>query len=180
MAKFTHPPYDEWLTTDQPLSPYQNQALQEHLTACETCRQLQTSWNGVRRLMSATPQLAPAAGFTSRWRERQALARLARQRQQIWLTLGFTASAAAGLLIFFGLQLARIFDSPTLLLLKAYTISTAVTLVEAFERLFSTSLRLTNSLPLAGIVLGLGFTSLLSVLWFVAYRQLTSETRRNK
>ena len=178
MAKYTHPPFDEWLTTDQPLSPYQNQALQEHLNACESCRQLQASLNGVQRLFQTTPPVTPTTGFTTRWRERQAREHLTRQHQQTWTMLGFTASAVAGLLIFFGLQLASLINSPILLLLKAYTISTVVTLLEAIEHLFTRGLRLTDSLPLAGIVLVIGFTCMLSVLWFVAYRQLTSETRR--
>jgi anti-sigma factor RsiW len=179
MMKFAHPPFDEWLTTDQPLSAYQAQALQEHLKTCEQCQKLSASWEQVHRLLATTPQAAPAAGFTARWQMRAATEKLKKQRHHTWLLLSFTASAALGLLIFFGLKIGNLFQSPAqALILQTYGIALWAYLIESIQILMRSGSRLVFGLPAAALALFVGITSILGVLWLVAFRQLTAQDRR--
>ncbi len=178
MAKSTHQPFDDWILSQRPLSPYQAQTLQQHLHDCDACRELKESLNGVERIFKTAPQVAPKANFTARWLERQAAEKLARQRQQAWIVFGIVSVNALALIILLGSQIATLIGSPTnLLLLRAYTLSLGVSLLELIRTFALAGFNLRYGFPLAGLVLFTGVTSFLSVLWLVTYRQLTSSTR---
>lgn len=179
MGKYNHPPFEEWLLAQEPLSADQSRTLQEHLQGCEPCRQLEGSLAGMERMLRTAPQVGPRPGFNARWQERLAKQRLQQQRRQTWLMFGASASLAALLLALLGIQIASLFSSTTqVLLLKAYLISTVVNLSEAFASALALGRTVATGLTVTGLIFVSGFTSFISVLWIVTYRQLTSTARR--
>jgi hypothetical protein len=175
MTASNHQPFEEWLLTDRPLSPYQTQALQEHLQTCTACSQLKESWNGVEHIFRAAPAVGPAPGFSNRFQQRLLAERMQRQRQQTWLLLAFMGSAVFGLLIFLGTQLYALTHNPTqMLLLRAVIVSYGISILEAIRGGMLTMTSMMGGLPVAGMIFFVGLASLLSVLWLVAYRKLTA------
>ena len=85
MTKLTHPPFNRWLLSGEPLSPEQNTILQEHLRYCPECSQLQAAWGEAQLQLSSAGQVAPAPGFTRRFQQRLALQRVKRQRRSSWM-----------------------------------------------------------------------------------------------
>jgi len=179
MTNSTHQPFEDWLVSERPLSPYQEQALREHLNACEACHDLKISLQGLDRLFKAAPQARPKPDFTTRWLARQSAERMARQRRQAWTLFGIVLVNALALLSLLGSQVAAVLNSPTqVLLIRAYFVSVAVALADLVTSLFVPGRALPFGLPVVGLMLFTGVASFVSVLWLVAYRQLTSNTRR--
>lgn len=179
MENSTHLPFDEWLLSEHSISDYQQQALNEHLQSCEDCRQLKNAWGGVQSMFHAAPQVAPVPGFTSRWMQRQASENLQRQRKQAWIVLSIVSVNALVLFILIALQISSLANSPTnWLLLKAYFLSRIYTVIDFGQSFFGAISQVAFAFPLIGLFFLVGFATFLSVLWFVVYRQLTSQTRR--
>ena len=72
-----HRPFEDWLLEEIPLTPEQTRDLQAHLRTCSTCAVL-TEVNAALRL---TKQVAPVAGFSTRFQARLAV-RKAEQRRR--------------------------------------------------------------------------------------------------
>ncbi|HQP09238.1 MAG TPA: zf-HC2 domain-containing protein [Anaerolineaceae bacterium] len=64
-----HHPYEEWILSDETLSPAENASVQEHLAACPECRQLKTRWEAAKLQINREGLAAPATGFTMRWQK---------------------------------------------------------------------------------------------------------------
>jgi predicted anti-sigma-YlaC factor YlaD len=80
-----HQPFENWIFTDGPLQPEDQEKLNEHLQSCESCRRLSLAMEGVRQTFISAPSPAPAPGFTHRWQERLAVHRHARQQRRMWI-----------------------------------------------------------------------------------------------
>jgi len=86
-----HEPFVTWLLSEEPLTPGQRAALEEHLARCAACRALDMGWATARRALSCYPEAPPRPGYLARW---QAYRRLkARRRRR---SLGLALFAAAG------------------------------------------------------------------------------------
>lgn len=181
MENSVHLPFEEWLLSERTLSTYQEQALDEHLQTCVACRELKQSWGNVNDLFCVAPQVTPRVNFTARWVDRQAAARTHKQRRQAWIIFGIMAVNAIVFLALFATQAWAMVNSPAQwLLIKMYFLTRYLAVVGFVNSLVQAISQMTLAFPLVGLFFLVGITSFLSVLWFVAYRQLTSQTRRVK
>jgi hypothetical protein len=173
-----HQPFKEWLLSEEPLSPEQTRALQDHQQSCESCRQLEAAWTDVNDLFQRLPQAAPASGFTSRWQERLAAQQLQKQRRQAWIGLGVTALGAMSLLILLGIQISSIMRSPSqLVLLWISQVTSLYSVLYALQGFVEVLFRVVPVVPITGVILAIGIFSFLSVLWIVTYHQLVIARR---
>ena len=112
-----HKLYETWLVADEPLLPDQEQSLAEHLKTCETCRQLQASWQEVEGFFDEQVFYRPAPGFTQRWQLRLAEElNLEHEKQQLrstWMFLGATTGAALLVLIILTVRFFTTLQNPT-------------------------------------------------------------------
>lgn len=181
MENSAHLPFEEWLLSERELSTYQEQALDEHLETCSDCRGLKQSWGNVNDLFRAAPQIAPKVNFAARWADRQLAERTRKQRRQAWIIFGIVAINAIVFLALFAFQAWAMVNSPgQWLLIKMYFLTRYMAVAGFLESLIQGISRMTLAFPLVGLFFLVGVTSFLSVLWFVAYRHLTSQTRRAK
>ncbi len=89
-----HIPYEDWLLSEEELDPAQQAELKEHLAGCESCRKLAQAWQSVAVTIQKAPEMAPAPGFTNRWRERLIEEKVKRQRHLTWLILALCLGGA--------------------------------------------------------------------------------------
>jgi len=103
-----HQPYESWLVADEPLLPDEESSLQEHLQSCESCSQLQTSWQEVEGLFGERTIVHPKPGFTERWQIRLSqelyLENERQQRRASWIFLGSTTGAAFFILVILAIR----------------------------------------------------------------------------
>lgn len=181
MQNSAHLPFEEWLLSERPLSAYQEQALNEHLETCDACQDLKQSWGNVSNLFRAAPLVTPKVGFTARWAERQAAERVQKQRRQAWIIFGIVMVNA---LVFLGLltsQIVAMVTSPSQwLLVKMYFVTRYLAVAGLVDAIFDAMRQSAIAFPLIGLFFLVGLASFFSVLWLVAYHQLTSQTRRVK
>jgi len=88
-----HRPFEDWLLEDTPLTPEQTRDLQVHLRTCPTCASLMD----VNAVLHMTKQVAPVAGFGSRFQARL-LVRKAEQRRRNIVGLFLLAVGGLGLI----------------------------------------------------------------------------------
>jgi hypothetical protein len=174
-----HQLFENWLLSEEPLSPQQSAELREHLHTCQSCSRLQASWKGVEQLIREAPQIGPAAGFSARWQIRLEEQRRMLQRRQSLLILSIIGSPALVLFLVLGYNMLVQLRSPgQLLALWAYRMLLALNYVDAasdFLTAFGTTFLNTVSGPVWLFILG--GISVLTVLWVVLYKQLTSPQR---
>jgi hypothetical protein len=179
-----HQPFENWLLSDEPLSSDDTQALQEHMEACEDCRELQDSWQGVMSLIETTAPMEPAAGFVTRWQEHleadRQLALLSRQRWQSWIMLILVTNVASLLLFILGAGVFSIVESPVeIILAGVYRLTSAVMLFNTAQNILGTLMRtLISIVPIgvwAALAAGLGASC---VVWVVSMTSLSKLTRR--
>ncbi|MFZ6027386.1 MAG: anti-sigma factor family protein [Chloroflexota bacterium] len=181
MENSVHLPFEEWLLSERTLSTYQEQALEEHLQTCTACQGLKQSWGHVNHLFREAPQVTPKVNFTARWVERQAAARTRKQRRQAWIIFGILSVNAVVFLGLLAMQAWSLVNSPAQwLLIKMYFLTRYLSVVGFVNTVIQAISETTLAFPLVGLFFLVGVTSFLSVVWFVAYRQLTSQTRRVK
>lgn len=174
-----HQPFENWLNSEETLSPGQHQALQEHLSACTRCSALQASWREMQFAIKNMSPLFPAPGFTARWQERLAEQRRKQHRRQTWSLLAITGGTALILLIILGIQSAMLLEAPDqIILLIVYRLISLLAYADATRDILTSILGpIFGSVPLIAWVAIAGIGSLLSVLWAIAYQQLTVSRR---
>jgi hypothetical protein len=169
-----HQPFESWLLSEEALEEDQDRALREHLKGCERCANLDASWNDVHQLFETAPRMAPAAGFTARWKGRLAVERRKRQARQTWVLLALTTGGAAILFLLMGLQVVELLRFPEqLILLTIYRFATLIGTAFATQNLvFSLFGTIVNLVP-TPVWIGLfGAFTMVCVLWFVIFKQL--------
>ena len=179
-----HQPFETWLLSDEPLSPENTSALDEHLKTCQHCQQLQDGWLGVVNLFDDAPDVEPAPGFVTRWQahleaDRQ-VGLVARYRWQPWIMLILIANVIAGLVFWLGTQLFTTFESPTqFVLFWIYRLVSTLTFVTTAQNILVTLLRTLTSVVPAGVWIalaaGLGASS---VVWVISMASLAAIPRR--
>lgn len=111
-----HQPFESWLYEREMLSQDQARDLKDHLEICERCSTLATAWMDIEGQLFSASLIAPAPGFSQRWRARLAdHQRQANQRQMSAMLLTTTVGLA-GLSILFGAELLSLLQPaiPTL------------------------------------------------------------------
>lgn len=181
-----HKLFEQWLFSDEPLSPDQSQALRAHLEICESCRQLSKAWSGVQSLFEEVPQMEPSPGFADRWIVRQEaqfkreLYQLNRRRTR--LTLSITSLGAALFLSLMAYQLFSTVGTPMqLLFMGIFQVTSFISKLIAIKDIMTTFLAIVFGLVTpaywAAIAAGLG---LLSLLWLISLRQVFQHRRITK
>jgi len=173
-----HQPFRDWLFTDENLSEAQTQALQNHLSSCESCSQLVSSWKEIETTFRKFPQVEPASGFALRWRVHLAEYQSTQKSRTGWLTIGVTALIVICLSVLLITQLFTLLHEPGPYL--AMWLNNLVSLASVYYLLHNLVLSNSWSIPLytiAGMFFVIGFTSFMSVLWLTAYRKLSLARR---
>ena len=100
-----HQTYRTWILQDTPLNEDDERILRAHLASCEECQQLQTGWKEAHRQMMTASMVAPAPGFSRRWKaslaERRALQHQAQTRRFLIILFSITLLSFLGLVITF-------------------------------------------------------------------------------
>lgn len=103
----SHQPFETWLLDQESLSTEERRNLRTHLESCKQCQRLEQKWLEVHQELRARRMVAPAPGFTQRWKSGLAERRAREQRKQAWKIFGiFMASALFILLVLAGYMLA--------------------------------------------------------------------------
>ncbi len=177
-------PSEDWRTADLPvadetLTSQEAKALQEHLSACESCQQLSHAWRELDTHLTAAPLVGPAPGFTSRFQLRLEAERRRIERRQSFVVLGFSV---AGAVLALG-SLAVLFwpwlKTPSALMWAgAYRLFSLAWFFEAVGDFF-TSLAVTMASVISPLwfILFVGLVCELAVLWVVSLRLLTNPRR---
>jgi hypothetical protein len=174
----SHPPFESWLLSEEPLNPDQQQALQAHLSGCAFCRRLAGSWPEVHRYIRSVPPVRPAAGFAARWQDRLAAERLQerlrQQRRQSWGALFFTAGMAAFLLLLLLVQVAFIYRSPEQLLFAgALRIAELLSFANLAQELLLTLPNvLLTAIPPVWWAVSAAVLGLLCLVWILSLRRI--------
>lgn len=142
-------------------------------------RELADGWRTAQAELRAAPQVAPAAGFTKRWRQRLARHQAAQRRRQLAVLMGGTLSGAFAALAVLG---ALALNAPAGLAASVMraTIDTVA--------LLDSGLRVTGALvqaaPAAAAAVLVSVTlAWLSAIWFAslyrfAFQNLTNGEKR--
>jgi hypothetical protein len=177
-----HHYFEDLLFTEQPLTPQDNAALQEHVRDCESCQMLANAWQEVESQLHRSAILEPSSGFTDRWQMRLAVDSQRVQRKQSMLLLGFSIGGATVLLASLAVLLLPLADSP--LVFVAAWLSRLAEMIgliyntgDVIGKLFET---FGGSISLIWVIFGTGLVSLLAVLWLVSYRVLSAPRRAIK
>jgi hypothetical protein len=91
-----HQLFEEWLLNDKNLTPSETRELDLHLRTCIHCTALSATGLALR----SANVVAPAAGFTLRFRQRLAAQEIAERRRRLWGMIILLVSGA-GLLVWF-------------------------------------------------------------------------------
>ncbi len=94
-----HQPFETWLLEEDALTAGQRQELAAHLMACKECLALHNALTATSALLHTAPEVPPAAGFTSRWKENLPSRRMAQNKLQ---TIRFFLTVFIGALISLG------------------------------------------------------------------------------
>lgn len=96
--------FDDWLLSDEPLNPEQEQRLMDVINSSPKGETLSPMVQSIKELeftIRSTPQAAPAPGFTQRWQSRLAEKKVRQQR----LMIGLGAAGALGTAIVISLAI---------------------------------------------------------------------------
>ena len=90
----SHPPYETWLFTDEPLDENKQKQLNAHLFECQSCKDLSEAIVQVDDLLITADSPRPLPGFTQRWQIRMQFYHAQKQQKRIWfLTMGAFSAA---------------------------------------------------------------------------------------
>lgn len=178
-----HQLFEQWLFSEEPLSPEQIQAIQAHLKTCESCRQLSAAWSSVQDLFKEATAMEPLPGFTNRWKVRQEVQtkqELNRKSQkQSWITLMVSSLGAGLFLSLMIMQILTIVKAPTeLLFIGIFQVTNFISQIITVGDLVTTFISITFGLlpPVYWIAVATGLT-LLSILWILSLRKVFKNRR---
>jgi predicted anti-sigma-YlaC factor YlaD len=180
-----HQPFDQWLLSDDPLLPEDQSVFEDHLNACQQCRDLQGAWLGVAELFQEVPEVEPAAGFSQRWMARleneKQMDQVMRHRWQSLILLILFANVITGLVILLGTQFLTTFDTPLSLVMSGiYRLTSTVKMINAIQNISITLLRTIIGVVPTGLwaLLGLGLVGSIAT-WIISILSLSALPRRS-
>jgi predicted anti-sigma-YlaC factor YlaD len=164
-----HLPYEEWLLSDEPLNQEQQAQLTEHLSSCESCRQIANAWKSVASAIRVTPEAMPTPGFTHRWQTRQMQRRTAQHSRITWIVLLLCTGGALAALL--GLALPQVGGFPTPVEMASSLLHTTTLLLASFQDIGDVFSAIFTHFPL-GVPILLWMIVTMSVavwgvIWFV-------------
>jgi hypothetical protein len=173
-----HQPFRDWLLSDDQLSIEQAQALQDHLSSCEACSQMESAWKEVEGVIRKNPQIEPASGFTLRWQEHLVEYQSHQQSRRSWLTIGATAFIATGLLVLLVTQLWSLIQAPgPYLAVWLNRLVSVISIYYLLQNIVSSSSWSFMVYTFIGMFFLVGIISFMSVLWLTAYRKFSLARR---
>jgi hypothetical protein len=180
-----HQPFENWLLSEDTLSPENTSSLRDHLESCDHCRELETAWTGVVGLFQDVPDLEPAPGFVNRWQARLEVERQVelsvRHRWQSIIMLILIGNVIVALVVLFGTQFLTTFDKPLELVLSGiYRIASIVTFFNAAQNVVITLFKTITSVVPVGIwaLMGLGLVGS-GAIWIISLKSLSVLPWRN-
>jgi hypothetical protein len=165
-----HQPFEDWLLADEFLTLQQQRQLQDHLRGCTACSGIADS----NLALHATRMIAPAPGFTDRFRPRLAAWQREQIRRQAVGTILLVAIGMGLLYVLAGPALLAALQSPAAWLGRITGLFIEVlTLARVFSQIGSVLLRhvpaiLPGSLGPASVVATAG----LALIWTFMMRRL--------
>ena len=169
-----HQHFEEWLFSEEDLSPEDSHSLEEHLHTCSACCQLSLAWREVERDIQEASELSPTAGFTDRWQVRLASEKRKQQRRQNLSILLFTVGVASLLLVASSVMVLPLLKSPwPFLLTWAYQLMTLLSITTIYGGALTTLLRAVVGImpPLIWATLPVAI-GLLSLIWLLVFQKI--------
>jgi hypothetical protein len=173
-----HQPFRSWLLSEEELTIEQTQALQEHMRDCETCRQIDSSWQELQAVIERTSQLAPTPGFVDRWQIRLVENRQHEQKLRGWYIISATGIGVISLLVLVATQVWSLIEAPNVYIAALFD------QLMGILSIYFTIRNLAGSFPmpepvytLIAMFLLFGMISFMSVLWLAAYRKFSMARR---
>ncbi|MCJ7433051.1 MAG: hypothetical protein MUO77_06145 [Anaerolineales bacterium] len=166
-----HQPFETWLLEEKTVSPEQKRMLQSHMKICKYCTALYET--GVA--LYSKPMVAPAPGFTARFKKRLAAQHVAERRYKLW---GLIVLILGGTALLFGLAgstLLSIVNSPAeWLTLGIGYLLFIITSLQAFTEFGLVLLRVVPDFipPLGWMVIASAIAGF-SLLWTVSIWRFT-------
>ncbi len=176
--RINHQPFRELLGSEEPLSAEKSQALQDHLSTCNSCNQFETALREVEFAIRKVTQVEPASGFTARWQENLVEYQSHQQSRWGWVSIAATSLIATGLLVLLISQLWSLIEAPGPYL--AVWLNRLVGLASLYYMIRNVTSSYSWSLPLytfIGMFFLVGIISFMSVLWLTAYRKFSLARR---
>lgn len=166
-----HQPFEEWLLNETPITPEQKRELDLHVRSCAHCSALLETG----MILHSVRMVAPAEGFTARFRARLAERKLAERRRRIWGAVLFPIGGLSFLLWLAGPSILKFLSSPemwvaTLVEWGIFTITT----LQALSQAGSVLLRVLPGFvpPFAWMIIISAFAGI-SLLWSVSIWRFT-------
>ena len=174
-----HQPYEDWLYSDEPLSPQQNRDLKKHLQVCDSCTQLSESWVDIQNLFRATPEVKPQSGFSARWLTRLEERENKTKQRQSWIMLVITGGVAIFILLIMSINLILSVDQPIqLLFLGTNKVTEWLLIINATNEILSALVELVSIVvPTGWWVIFAILISFLCLLWIFSLKQLVQPRR---
>lgn len=177
-----HQPFRNWMFSDEPLPPEQMRVLQDHLAACESCRNLSSAWIEVRTVLDSSQIVHPSSDFTERWQvhlitQYEGLV-YRKQRQSWWFFFTAAGLAFLALVILFA-QILTSFESPMAIFLSGlYLLTGAIASLTSLQGLVSALLNtLIVIVPPAWWILLTVATFGLIIIWLFSLRRVVYPRR---
>ncbi len=177
-----HKIYEDWLVSDEELSPEDAATLREHLQHCESCSRLAVAWKQVDHQLADASLISPKSDFVARWRAYLEADQQKRLRRQNSLMLFGTWIITGVILIALLVVVWPVLQSPKMLLLAyLYQFVSLFKLFNLMQDMIAImSQSLSVSFALGWLVLLSGVFSVLSVFWFISIRYLMSPRSLSK
>ena len=165
----SHQPFESYLLGNELLSDEHQEALAQHLKACEHCYAYSLALAELDTVLHHSPSPQPAPGFTQRWQSRLAIHQQARQNRKYWLMVAsLLLLACLTMLIMFFISFSQINWSYELTQTIA-RISVFAAQVKQFSQIIGQFTNRSPYLILIIAVFGVGFLSsilMLIMTWF--------------
>jgi hypothetical protein len=162
----SHYPYEEWILSDESLTPQQVKAIREHTEKCSQCHQLQKQWQAAKLEIKAEGFASPDTGFTTRWQTSLADRRALQQKRSAQRLALFLVGLAV---ITLGLWIAYTVSTTSPSDLLALFFTTAARLLIFYQEIKMIVLPVIFRIPpilyLMAWIFILGTTLILAVVW---------------
>jgi hypothetical protein len=174
-----HQPFREWLLSEQELSPEQSRQLKDHLSSCEACSLIESSWKEIEDSFQNLPIAEPAAGFTARWQMQLAEYRLVQQKRKGWLIISGTAVVVISLLSALVYQAWSVIQTPeSFMALLFERMMGVISIYFSFRNFMGEYSWPTPIITFIAMIFLVGILSFMSVLWLATYRKFSLARRR--
>jgi hypothetical protein len=174
-----HQPFREWLLSEQELSPEQSRQLKDHLSSCEACSLIESSWKEIEGSIQNLPMAEPTAGFTDRWQAQLSEYSQIQQKRKGWLIISGTAVVVISLLGALVYQAWAVIQSPdTFMAVLFERLMGVVSIYFSFRNLIGEYSWPTPIITSIAMIFLVGILSFMSVLWLATYRKLSLARRR--